>query len=369
MATVTQAASDNEGTPYKNVPRQQLTQQQLRSLKSGQKIHILLLDPEGNRYIAVEGAWAKVLMHYSQLVRDRFSNGPVTNIVMVSGDEAAYVWAYRYMAAGQHDFDPTKKFEQINVLDLIKLHHVCEQLMYEHLTAKTWNRLVYLIKNDGPYMGIDDLNSLATSLPGLIDVIAEMMFRYIIAVSPPWDQNHTTYLIKEFGFDKSVEETLIVKINILGEAHLAWLKEQQDRAAQKARKTHAPTNPKGISAPGAGEKDKKSTMICYSCSQVGHVRRNCPVPKTKKVVPKEQASSKPINQKQQVHSGLVCYKCNKVGHLARQCRSAPHGNKLHGPHGGSLPQYQAQPASNGHGLTTYERELKPGQKTRLGLMV
>jgi hypothetical protein len=37
--------------------------------------------------------------------------------------------------------------------------------------------------------------------------------------------------------------------------------------------------------------------------------------------------------------------------VARQCRNSRH----------------MIPSGNGHGLTTYDRELKPGQVTRLGL--
>ncbi|KAF2275519.1 uncharacterized protein EI97DRAFT_77440 [Westerdykella ornata] len=129
--------------------RQYLTVAQLAKLKTGPRVNILV-GPQDDQYIAVEGAYANVLSHYSELAKRTLSGYGVTRLWIPNASKSMISWIYRYMLAGEKD-PPDAKFEQHDLASLVSLWCHAKALDYKELTEKTFKRLRHVISTVGVF--------------------------------------------------------------------------------------------------------------------------------------------------------------------------------------------------------------------------
>lgn len=100
------------------------------------------------------------------------------------------------------------------------------------------------------------------------------------------------------------------------------------------------------------QKSRKTKVECFRCSKIGHIAKNC---RTKcYICDKVGHLAKDCSAK--------CYNCGKMGHLAKKCLKKKAVSKEIRP-----PVIHV--ASNGQGLRTCDRVVKPGEVTRTGLII
>jgi uncharacterized membrane protein len=87
----------------------------MASLKTDATVSIPV-GPPGNNYTVIEGAFAKLLMHYSDLAKKELSKAGIKQLSVGNGEKAYLVWMYRYMLAGERDPPGQDKFESFSVM-------------------------------------------------------------------------------------------------------------------------------------------------------------------------------------------------------------------------------------------------------------
>jgi hypothetical protein len=92
---------------YKPLPRRQLlSPAQLKVLLTGKTIDIQLGEPP-YQYIAAQGVFANVIMHYSVLARGILARPGVTQLYLPHVSKDTFHWIYQYMASGETHTPPT----------------------------------------------------------------------------------------------------------------------------------------------------------------------------------------------------------------------------------------------------------------------
>jgi hypothetical protein len=108
---------------------------QMASLKTGATVSIRV-GPPGNNYIVIEGAFAKLLMHYSDLVKKELSKAGIKQLSVANGEKVYLMWMYRYMPAGERDPPGQDKFESFSVMQLVRLYEHSDMMEYQQLKEK-----------------------------------------------------------------------------------------------------------------------------------------------------------------------------------------------------------------------------------------
>jgi hypothetical protein len=296
-------------------------------------------------YIIVERAYINVLKFYSGFAKEALSD-PQPGYLYIPGIEKWVIcWISKFMHLSEQ-YHNIQDFDTLGLRNVAILYQAAQQLDYERLVAKTWNHLRHSVRKEGcKHINISDMTYICENIPAFVDVIAQAMIDSHKVTDPQEDV--APEYIHEILTGKTKLAALLYPVV---ELKLQELQErQQARREQKAREAA----------------HKLRSMACHHCSQLGHLRKNCPV---------AAAQMRANVAKQSAARSMKCYNCHKTGHLARNCRFAPKNHKDRGINnggykGGYRGGQQVQPSPNGHGLTTCDRVLRPGQKARLGLTV
>ncbi|KAF2502704.1 hypothetical protein BU16DRAFT_533031 [Lophium mytilinum] len=149
-------------------------------LKTGQKVSIVVGDP-GNQYIAIEAAYAKVLSHYSQYMKQVLATDHSPRLIIPRGDKNVLLFIYRWMLAGEQNSNARNalKFEDLRLPDLIALYYHCVFLEYHSLKEKTCARLEWKLKSVIPT--IEQLSVILAYTPAVaenaVQAVARLFFR------------------------------------------------------------------------------------------------------------------------------------------------------------------------------------------------
>ncbi|RMZ66461.1 hypothetical protein GMOD_00001797 [Pyrenophora seminiperda CCB06] len=177
MAITTKLKAASEG----------LTVQQLAELKKGRKASIMV-GPDGNRFIALEGVSVNLLAYFSVTAHKKLVEERATVMMIPNGSKKAVSWIYRFMQAGERDIEGLETFESLNSDLLILLYQHCAFLQYGPLMERILQRLKGKFIESLPT--IQEIELYQTAIPPLyqhvIDIIASEMVN-------PWTCDFTAY--------------------------------------------------------------------------------------------------------------------------------------------------------------------------------
>jgi hypothetical protein len=281
------ATSVDDFGAYKPIPRRPfMTPAQLKALRTGPKVNIYI-GPAGDRYVAIEGAYANVLKKYSGLAREKLASG-VTALSVPADCKDSTRWAYLYMLAGETDAQITDKFDHLSLAQLAILYQACEALQYDLLANKVWNRLRFFIKKNGcADIDIQSLQLIALLVPSLVDAMGQSIVSHTMNGVFQQDIKHFKYVD-----------------DILEADGLGPLVDAVIHSALKSRNGRAKKYVQSQQAREAREQQKLANVECYTCGARGHIARNCtaapfraPAKASVKVTTKAAVTTPPKNPK------------------------------------------------------------------------
>ncbi|KAF2259251.1 hypothetical protein CC78DRAFT_592515 [Lojkania enalia] len=186
-----------------------LTSTQLLKLKSGATTCIFV-GPKGDQFIGVEGAYVKVLAHFSGLAKQKLVVEHGSRLSIPDGSKSVVVWIYKYMLAGEKDPKGLQRFKDLTIQDLVKLYSHCAVMEYSSLHEKASKRLEYKLCTVVP--DVQSIRNISAFIPSLTDAAAGAIARLIVR---PLAMNYTPYIQHAehdnvFGakFDALIQELL-----------------------------------------------------------------------------------------------------------------------------------------------------------------
>jgi hypothetical protein len=440
-------------------------------LKKGPRANVVI-GPEGNHYIALEGASVNLLAHFSPTARNLLLESRGTVLIIPDGDKKAVLWIYKYLQAGEQDPTGLDAFDALTSDTLIHIHTHCAFLEYQPLMQRTEGRLKG--KFYGALPSVEEIKAYQKSIPALYKFAIRCLANEMVM---PWTCNYTTYYAlaatnKAFAEDmgKAVRELLDVRVKRSEQYYqntkdrrVLWAmkytdsvlagvptpifknfatkptksaKQMEGEAPSLFHKTKASPN-SSATMPPAGEgiqgtasgslqqqslKAKKSFSCykwggeghiarncqaeieditesvkktegplpeCYGCGETGHIRRNCPSEQSGKIDGGEglQTPANPF-PKSKAREPFLCYNCGEEGQMFRDCTVEVPGETVEfvdtsttaREYGGRNKHFRRAQRDHeigpkiytyefGGGITTCDREVKQGERTRLGLTV
>lgn len=178
-------------------------------MKSGPTVNIFV-GPADDEYIGIEGAYVKVLTHYSGFAKKAMSSYGATRFSVPNGVKQILGWIYKYMLAGEKDTD-IDKFHDFDIPYLTLLYGHAAVLEYQSLMDKCFKRVRYLI-NDIGMLDIQTIRNIAIYIPALNQTIAKSIAFEITDKIADYNLPHVdaTYDIEGFGpiIDAAVQDRL-----------------------------------------------------------------------------------------------------------------------------------------------------------------
>jgi hypothetical protein len=459
------------------------------SLKKGPKVNIVI-GPDSNGYIGLEGVSINLLAHYSSYARKKLIDEHANTLRIPDGSKPPIMWIYKYMQAGEID-PPGLTLDALDFDQLVLLYTHSALLDYQPLMGRIFGRLRGKYDNSLP--GVAEIQVFATYIPSLYEYAVGVLAQEMVN---PWACNYTSYTeyaaadpVFDAALGQAIQKLVAQRVkagveyykraatrqviwsqryydNVAkGRATLSFGKKSKGKTLPSEQKTgtkaqvavNLPVSADAIKM-AVTETDKKAqhtrrggkfkrtdpfiskdskldqltpapnsqvnlktSAECYACGELGHLARNCDADSKQVVTDANQGpiQSNPtrtskfqeafncyncgneghiarncsaqttasILTTKSTHPPPVCYDCNGIGHLARNCIvSAVEGG---------LSQYNAEfkgrdtvgrnrnfrraqrdraagvieISGNGEEIRTCDREVRKGEKTRLGLVV
>jgi hypothetical protein len=122
-------------------------------LKKGPKT-ALLVRPDGDHFIAIEGASINLLAHFSPCAKKKLIEERNTTFCTPYGSKQPIRWIYKYMQAGETDPQGEDTFEELSFDNLVLLYTDSASLQYQHLMDRVVGRLKDKYHDALPSVGI-----------------------------------------------------------------------------------------------------------------------------------------------------------------------------------------------------------------------
>lgn len=379
-------------------------------LKKGPRANILI-GPDGGYHIGLEGVAVALLAHFSPYAKHVLVEECGTTLCVPDGSKEPLRWIYKYMQAGEADPEGEMTFEQLSVDCLISLWTHSAALYYQPLMDRVVGRL------KGHYLDalptITEIKLFAEFVPPLYDHAASIVAYELVN---PWTCDYsayTDYAMRDVDFGDKLEKTIqkLIKHRVkVGKKyykgatnrHVLWSKQyyvnfNNGQVSSFARDKNKPKVNLPMVADGKSKKDsatgiQKKKNNRRAGRRLRKAAQGLPDDSNGKVTSDgKDAQSK---KKQAKANTVSCWNCNSHGHRSRDCTVSSEGmyqskKAKHTSRGGAdtgAGPSAKRPArgrrakreslvhpievnGNGEGLRTCDREVRPGETTRTGLIV
>ncbi|KAH7136089.1 hypothetical protein B0J11DRAFT_565324 [Dendryphion nanum] len=186
-----------------------LTPRQLDDLKKGRRVNIYVSADENN-FIGIEGAWVKLLCHYSGYAKEKLIGGKDDGLLVQGASKNVMQWIYRYMLAGEKDPEGEKPFEALDIAHLVHLYSHASVIQFQSLMDRVHGRLNRLIREGLDIPDAQTVRNMTMFLPALIEPVIYLIVNEFLQPfeGPDWLQPY--YTIDDIGplLDSTIEAEL-----------------------------------------------------------------------------------------------------------------------------------------------------------------
>jgi hypothetical protein len=260
-----------DSTTYRKVSRRHdLSPLEKHDLRTGPKVSVMM-GPPGNRFVIIEGAFANILKHHWTVARNILPFHGASNLCVPADYKEGVRWAYKYMLSDETDvhFPENQKLDQLEYKHLAYLYRTCEALGYESLATKVWNLLRSYILDGGCWdTAWANIKLVAMILPGMIDVVAESIMKYVYLWVFEVDQaqfiQYFEYLDKEVFADPHIGSQIrdLVELKRISWIHCSELDYSSQPSFNQVLQR-------------AAWVAQRAKATCFACGGKGHMARAC----------------------------------------------------------------------------------------------
>ena len=311
-------------------------------LKKGPKANVLI-GPDGDRFIGLEGASVSLLAHFSSYAKQKLIVERAATLCIPNGSKKPITWIYKYMRAGEKDAEDQETFETLAFDNLVLLYTHSAFLQYQHLMDRIVGRLKGKYYDALP--SVDDLKTFSAFVPPLYDYAINVLAHEMVN---PWTCNYSSYVelanadqTFSDALGAAIQKLLVHRIKVGTEYYertanrqVAWSTQYYEKAGKNGPSIKQDKKKQGKSKPNV-----KLPVAPDSKPQdpfaLKEKKRRTRKPKTKKPTGESEGieaiqdvssgeakkSNAPpaTHQKKTKRSAAVCYNCNEEGHLSRDC--------------------------------------------------